>query len=36
MVAKNDSDLAIFGILVAGVSIEDCHATLAMTHGFIT
>jgi hypothetical protein len=31
--ARSDSDLAIFDVLVAYLSIEDCHATLIMTRG---
>jgi hypothetical protein len=30
-IARNSSDVAIFDMLVADFSIEDCHATLAMT-----
>ncbi len=31
VIARSDSDVAIFDMLIADLSIEDCHATLAMT-----
>jgi hypothetical protein len=35
VIARSDSDAAIFDMLVTYFSIEDCHATLTMTFRFL-